>query len=140
MYFAYSQYFFYFATVFFTVMYPIMPELHPITGSQHVHSAELPEDIPYLLLEDLHHNQTQLNTHSVKHTLTDPHSPAEIHVEMSATHTELETDPQLEMRSDVLIVAETHSVAHTDTQTGTHTAILVQLQEVSAVQAANTER
>ncbi|XP_036941017.1 ADAMTS-like protein 2 isoform X2 [Acanthopagrus latus] len=108
-------------------------------GSQSVHSAELPEDIPYLLLEDLHHNRTQLNTHSVKHTLTDPHSPAETHVEMSGIDTELDNDPQLEMHSDMLTVTETHSVTHTEAQRGTHIAILVQLQQVSAVQAANTE-
>ncbi|XP_073348255.1 ADAMTS-like protein 2 isoform X4 [Pagrus major] len=109
-------------------------------GSQSVHSAELPEDAPYLLLEDLHHNQTQSNTHSVKHTLTDPHSPAETQVDMlSATDTELDADPRLELHSDILTVTDTHSVVHTETQTDTHTAILVQLQQVSAVQAANTE-
>ncbi|XP_023253989.1 ADAMTS-like protein 2 [Seriola lalandi dorsalis] len=84
-------------------------------GSQSIHSAALPEEAPYLLLEDLHYNQTTSNTHSftesngysVKHTLTDPQSPAETHME----------------------------TVHPDT----HTAILVQLQQVSAVQAANTE-
>ncbi|XP_034412178.1 ADAMTS-like protein 2 isoform X1 [Cyclopterus lumpus] len=107
--------------------------VHPLLGSQSVHSAALPEDAPYLLLEDLHYNHTHSlthsNTHSVESTLTDPHSPAEKHMSDTdkGTHT----------------VTDTHSVTHTETETGphsdTHTAISVQLQHVPAVHAANTE-
>lgn len=79
----------------------------------------------------------------MKHTPADPHSPADTHVETSSA-AELDTDPQLEIHSDVLSVTDTHSAAHTETESGahsdTHAAILVQLQQVSAVQAANTER
>ncbi|XP_056246450.1 ADAMTS-like protein 2 isoform X2 [Seriola aureovittata] len=121
-------------------------------GSQSIHSAALPEEAPYLLLEDLHYNQTTSNTHSftesngysVKHTLTDPQSPAETHMEtVSSTDTDTHTDTQLELHPDMLTVTDTHSVIHIETEPGrhpdTHTAILVQLQQVSAVQAANTE-
>ncbi|XP_049455336.1 ADAMTS-like protein 2 isoform X1 [Epinephelus fuscoguttatus] len=124
----------------------------PFPGSQSVHTAALPEDASYLLLEDLHYNQTQSNTHSfthsnthsVEHTLTDPHAAVETHVQtLSATDTEIHTHPQLEIHSDLLTVTDTHSVTHTETETGTHshthTTILVQLQQVPAVQAANTE-
>ncbi|XP_038574877.1 ADAMTS-like protein 2 isoform X3 [Micropterus salmoides] len=111
----------------------------PLPGSEvSVHTAALPEDAPYLLLEDLHYNQTHSNTRSltqsVKHTLTDSHSPAETHVETLSA-----TDPQL--RSDALTVTDTHSVTRTEsgTHSDTRTAILVQLQQVSAVQAAHTE-
>ncbi|XP_045907658.1 ADAMTS-like protein 2 isoform X3 [Micropterus dolomieu] len=111
----------------------------PFPGSEvSVHTAALPEDAPYLLLEDLHYNQTHSNTRSltqsVKHTLTDSHSPAETHVETLSA-----TDPQL--RSDALTVTDTHSVTRTEsgTHSDTRTAILVQLQQVSAVQAAHTE-
>lgn len=127
--------------------------LYLLTGSQSVHTAALPEDASYLLLEDLHYNQTQSNTHSfthsnthsVEHTLTDPHAAVETHVQtLSATDTEIHTHPQLEIHSDLLTVTDTHSVTHTETETGTHshthTTILVQLQQVPAVQAANTER
>lgn len=127
--------------------------LFPFTGSQSVHSATLPEDTPYLLLEDLHYNQTrsnapsltQSNTHSVQHTRTDTLVPAETHVEIpSATDTEISTHLQLEIHSDWLTVSNAHSTEHTDTESdthsGTHTHMLVQLQQVSAVQAANTER
>lgn len=129
--------------------------LYPFTGSQSVHPAvpaARPEDAPYLLPGDLHYNQThsnkhsltQSNTHSVKQTLTDSHSPAGTHVEiLSATDAELDTDAQLEIHSDMHTVTDTHS-ARTEAESGTHsdtnTAILVQLQQVSAVQAANTER
>lgn len=120
---------------------------YPFTGSQSVHSAALPEDAPYLLLEDLHYNHThsdthsltQSNTHSVKHTLAEPQSPAETRVQTSsATDTETHSDPQLEM----LTVTDTHSVTHPETGTHSDTpaAVLVQLQQVPAVQAANTER
>uniref|UniRef100_A0A8P4K6Q2 Si:ch211-267e7.3 n=1 Tax=Dicentrarchus labrax TaxID=13489 RepID=A0A8P4K6Q2_DICLA len=121
-------------------------------GGQSVHSAALPEDTPYLLLEDLHYNHTHSNTHSlthsniqsVKHRLTDPHSPAETHAEtLSTTDTEIHTDPQLEIHSDMLTATDTHSVTHAEKETGTHsdthTAILVQLQQASAVGVANTE-
>ncbi|XP_035027385.2 ADAMTS-like protein 2 isoform X2 [Hippoglossus stenolepis] len=103
-----------------------------------VHSAALPEEAPYLLLEELQHNQTHSNTHtltqsntySVTHTLPEPHSPAETQADtLSPTDPETHTDTQLEIHS------ETELVPHSDT----HTAILVQLQQVSAVQAANTE-
>uniref|UniRef100_A0A8C3AE33 Si:ch211-267e7.3 n=1 Tax=Cyclopterus lumpus TaxID=8103 RepID=A0A8C3AE33_CYCLU len=113
---------------------PTFIRFYPFTGSQSVHSAALPEDAPYLLLEDLHYNHTHSlthsNTHSVESTLTDPHSPAEKHMSDTdkGTHT----------------VTDTHSVTHTETETGphsdTHTAISVQLQHVPAVHAANTER
>lgn len=124
----------------------------PFTGSQSVHSAvpaSHPEDAPYLLLEDLHYNRThsnkhslpQSNIHSVEQTLTDSHSPAGTHVEiLSATDAELDTDTQLQIHSDMLTVTDTHSVAQTEAESATNTAELVQLQQVSAVQAANTER
>nr|XP_046263593.1 ADAMTS-like protein 2 isoform X3 [Scatophagus argus] len=110
-------------------------------GSQSVHSAALPEDTAYLLLENLHYNQTpshthtlaQSNTHSSKHALSDSHSRAETNVETSAKDIKLDPDPQLEIHSDT----DTHSAGHTES--GTHTAILVQLQQVSAVEAANAE-
>ncbi|XP_042353879.1 ADAMTS-like protein 2 isoform X2 [Plectropomus leopardus] len=122
----------------------------PLPGSQSVHSAALPEDAPYLLLEDLHYNQTHSNTHSLTqsnthsgiNTLTDRHSAAGTHVKTpSATDTEIHTHPQLEIHSDMLTATDTHSVTHTETGTHshTHTGILVQLQQVPAVQAANTE-
>ncbi|XP_077954885.1 ADAMTS-like protein 2 isoform X5 [Gasterosteus aculeatus] len=82
----------------------------PVLGSPSVHSAG---GGPYLLLEDLHYN----DTHSVDGPPTDPHSPAESHSLTS------DTDPQLEKL----------------TVTDTHTAIVLQLQQVPAVQAANTE-
>lgn len=85
--------------------------LCPFTGSPSVHSAG---GAPYLLLEDLPYN----DTHSVDGPPTDPHSPAESHSLTS------DTDPQLEKL----------------TVTDTHTAIVLQLQQVPAVQAANTER
>ncbi|XP_047444458.1 ADAMTS-like protein 2 isoform X2 [Mugil cephalus] len=109
-------------------------------GSQSVHSPALSEDAPYLLLEDLHYNHTQSNTHSVKHTLTVLHSQAETHVEtLPATDTEIHTDSRLEMHPHMLTATDAQSVAHAEAETGTHAAILVQLQQVSAVQAANTE-
>ncbi|KAK1875253.1 ADAMTS-like protein 2, partial [Dissostichus eleginoides] len=88
----------------------------------------LPEDAPYLLLEDLHYNQTHLhthsltqsNTHSVEHTLPDPLSLAQ-----TETHSDMLTD--------------THSATHTERESGTHTGVLVQLQQGPSVQAANTE-
>ncbi|XP_023146487.2 ADAMTS-like protein 2 isoform X2 [Amphiprion ocellaris] len=101
-------------------------------GSQSVHPAALPDDASYVLLEDLHHNQTQSNTHTVKHTLTD--SQPQTHAETLAAS---DTEGRVEIHLDTLTVTDTHSVA--ETQTDTHTAILVQLQQVSAVQAANTE-
>ncbi|XP_068197686.1 ADAMTS-like protein 2 isoform X2 [Antennarius striatus] len=117
-------------------------------GSQSVQ----PEDDSYLLLEDFRYNQThshthsltQSNTHTLRQTLTDPHSPAESHVDkLSATDKDVDTGLQLEIHSDVLTVADTHSVVHTNTESSTHssprTAISVQLQQVSAVQAANAE-
>ncbi|XP_068426651.1 ADAMTS-like protein 2 isoform X3 [Clinocottus analis] len=112
--------------------------VHPLLGSQSVLSAALPEDAPYLLLEDLHYNQTHSNTHSVESTHTDPHLPAETHVQ-TMSDIETQTDPQMEM----LTITDTHSVRQTETESGphsdTHTAILVQLQQVPAVHAANTE-
>ncbi|XP_069029358.1 ADAMTS-like protein 2 [Embiotoca jacksoni] len=119
-------------------------------GGQSVRSPALPEDVPYspLLLEGLHYNQTQSNTHSLiqsnthslKHTIADPHSQSETHVEMLASRdTDIHTVSQLEMHSDMLTVTDTHSMAHAETDVGSHAAILVQLQQVSAVQAANTE-
>uniref|UniRef100_A0A4W6G6F7 Si:ch211-267e7.3 n=1 Tax=Lates calcarifer TaxID=8187 RepID=A0A4W6G6F7_LATCA len=127
--------------------------VHSYPGSQSVQSAPLPEEAPYMLLEDLQYNQTtnthhptQSNTYSAKHTLTDsdPHSPAQTHVEtVSSADTETHKDTQLEIHSDMLTVTDTHSVTHIEMEPGkhsdTHTAILVQLQQVSAVQAANTE-
>ncbi|XP_030607943.1 ADAMTS-like protein 2 isoform X3 [Archocentrus centrarchus] len=82
-------------------------------SDQSVHSAE---EAPYLLLEDLHYNHTRSNTHSAKHTLTDQPSQADTRVETVAA-------------------ADTHS----ETDSGGHTAILVELQQVLEVQAANTE-
>nr|XP_020444059.1 ADAMTS-like protein 2 isoform X2 [Monopterus albus] len=97
-------------------------------GSQSVHSAALPEETPYLVLEGLQHNQTGSSTHSAKHTLTDTHSPEETHMKtMSSADTETHTGVHSDMLTD------------TDTHSDTHTTILVQLQQVSAVQAANTE-
>lgn len=111
----------------------------PFAGSQSVHSAALPEDTAYLLLEDLQHNQThslmQSNTHSVKHTLADPHSQAETHAE-TLPH----ADTRLDTHPDTLAVTDTHAVPRKETDGDSHTAVLVQLQQVSAVQAANTER
>ncbi|KAA8587613.1 hypothetical protein FQN60_016475 [Etheostoma spectabile] len=116
----------------------------PFPGSQSVHSAAQTEDAPYLLLEDSHYNQThsnthsltQSNTHSVEHALADPHSPAE-------THEPSLSAADAEIRADILTVTDTHVVTHTETETGkhsqTHPAILVELQQVPAVQAANTE-
>lgn len=81
-------------------------------GSQSVR----PEDTPYLLTEDIHPNQThfltQSNTHSAKHTLTGTHV-----VTASA--------------KDTGIHSNTHTVPDT------HAAVLVRLQQVSAVQAAS---
>ncbi|XP_008333008.1 ADAMTS-like protein 2 isoform X2 [Cynoglossus semilaevis] len=75
----------------------------PFPGSQSV----LPEEEPYLLLEELQYNQThsltQSNTYSVHHTLVEPHSP------------------------------------ETPADTPTHAAAVVKVQQVSAVEAANTE-
>lgn len=106
----------------------------PFTGSQSVHPAvpaDHPEDAPYLLLEDLHHNRThsskqsvpQSSIRSAKQTLSDSHSPV-------GPGAGRETDMQIQ--SDLL--PDTH------TESATNTAVLVQLQHVSAVQAANTER
>lgn len=119
--------------------------LCPFTGSQSVHSAALPEEAPYLLLKNLQYNQTHSNTHSltqsntysVKHTLKDPHSPSETHAEtLSSTDTET--------HSDTFKVTDTLSATHIeiepDKNSDTHTVILVQLQQVSAVKTANTER
>lgn len=130
--------------------------MYLFTGSQSVHPAgpaARPDDAPYLLVEDLHYNQThsnkhlitQSNTHSVKQTLTDSHSAAGAHLEtLSATDADLDTHPQLEIYSDMLPVTDTQSVGQTETESAsrsdTNKAILVQLQQVSAVQAANTER
>ncbi|XP_040000317.1 ADAMTS-like protein 2 isoform X2 [Xiphias gladius] len=113
-------------------------------GSQSVHSAALPEEAPYLLLKNLQYNQTHSNTHSltqsntysVKHTLKDPHSPSETHAEtLSSTDTET--------HSDTFKVTDTLSATHIeiepDKNSDTHTVILVQLQQVSAVKTANTE-
>ncbi|XP_051809516.1 ADAMTS-like protein 2 isoform X3 [Acanthochromis polyacanthus] len=97
-------------------------------GSQSVLSAALPDDAAYVLLEDLHHNQTQSNTHTVQHTLT--HPPAETHAETLAAS-------DAEIQPDTLTVTDTRSVVHAETEA--HTGMLVQLQQVSAVPAANTE-
>ncbi|KAM9845018.1 ADAMTS-like protein 2 [Aulostomus maculatus] len=83
-------------------------------GSPSVHSATRPDDAPpYLLLEGLQYNQT----HTVKHTLTDSHSQEE-----TLVHTLSHTDAQLETQPETLLITDTHAV-----------------QQVSAVQAANTE-
>ncbi|XP_026168807.1 ADAMTS-like protein 2 isoform X2 [Mastacembelus armatus] len=105
-----------------------------------IHSASLPDETPYLLLEDLQHNQTDANTYTVKHTLNDTNS----HLEISASaDKETHTGMLLDIHSDMLTVTETHSVKLMETEPGTHsdsyTAIMVQLSQVSAVQAANTE-
>ncbi|XP_026229570.1 ADAMTS-like protein 2 isoform X2 [Anabas testudineus] len=116
------------------------PPAPPGYRGQSVQSAVLPKEPPFLLLEDLHHNQTdssthsltESNTHTFKHTIIDHHLPAEAHVEtLSSTNTEI--------HSDLLTVTDPHFVKHTKQESDTHTAILVQLQQVSAVQAANTE-
>lgn len=111
------------------------------TGSQSVHSAALPEDTSYLLLEDLQHNQThsltQSNTHSVKHTLTDARLQVETHIEaLPPADTQLEAHPDLHATID--IHRETDMQSHSDSHS--HTAVLVKLQQVSEVQAVNTER
>ncbi|XP_074545032.1 ADAMTS-like protein 2 isoform X2 [Halichoeres trimaculatus] len=77
-----------------------------------------PEDAPYLLMEELHPNQThtltQSNTHPAKHTLSGRR---------------------------VETVSGGDTGIHSDTHTGPDTpaAILVRLQQVSAVQAAGAE-
>ncbi|XP_058498964.1 ADAMTS-like protein 2 isoform X2 [Solea solea] len=89
-------------------------------GSQSIHPAVLPEEDPYLLLEELQFNQThsnihsltQSNTYGVKRTLTELHSAA---------------------------AAATHADTVSSMDAVTHTGAVVQLQQVSAVQAANTE-
>lgn len=130
--------------------------MYLFTGSQSVQPAgpaAQPDDAPYLLVEDLHFNQThsnkhlitQTNTHSVKQTVTDSHTAAEAHLEtLSSTDAGLDKHPQLEIYSDMLPVTDTQSFGQRDTESISHSntnkAILVQLQQVSAVQAANTER
>lgn len=138
---------------------PNLPEFIsscPFTGSQNVGPAvpaALPEDAPYLLLGDTHHNEThsthkhplaQPNTHAAKQTLTDSLSPAGTRVELSsAGDAELVADTRLETHSDMRADTDPQS-APTEAESGAHsrtdTAILVQLQQVSAAQAANTER
>lgn len=106
--------------------------LYPFTGSHPAVPADHPEDAPYLLLEDLHHNRThsskqslpQSSIHSAKQTLSDSYSPV-------GTGAGRDTDMQIQ--SDML--TDTHSAAQTEAE-----SVLVQLQQVSAVQAANTER
>lgn len=129
---------------------PVFISLYPLTGSQNVGPAvpaALPEDTPFLLLGDIHYNEThshkhpltQSNTH-VKQTLTDSLSPAGTRVETSsARDAELVADTQSEIHSDMRTDTDPQS-AQTEAESGAHTAILVQLQQVSAVQAANTER
>lgn len=129
--------------------------LYLFTGSKSVNPAppvSQPEDTPYLLHQDLHYNQTHLNqhsltlsnTHSVKQTLADAHSSVEKHVEiLSATDAQLDTDAQLEIHLDRVTATDTHSSqreAVPGTSSDKGTAILVQVQQVSAVHAANTER
>lgn len=105
----------------------------------------MPEETPYLVLEDLHCNQTHSNAQSLtetnEHTHTDPQSHAETHLE---TLSPPDTDTQMERQPDVLRASDADSVAHIETEPGTHsdthTAIVVQLHQVSAAQAANTER
>ncbi|XP_067331422.1 ADAMTS-like protein 2 isoform X2 [Channa argus] len=118
-------------------------------GGQHVHSSALREETPFLLQENVHYNQTDSNTHSltrsnahmVKHKLTDTHLQAETRVETSSK--EIHTGTQQEIQSHMQAVPDTHFVKHIKKEPGTHsdthTAILVQLQQVSAAQAANTE-
>ncbi|CAI5692242.1 ADAMTS-like protein 2 isoform X2 [Oreochromis niloticus] len=87
-------------------------------SDQRVHPAA--EDAPYLLLEE-----TQSNTHSATHTPTEQRSVAAA-----------DTDTSSQMHRDIVTVMD--SVA-SETVSGPHTAILVELQPVSEVQAANTE-
>lgn len=122
----------------------ILKKLCPFIGAKSVHSAALPKEPPFLLLEDLHHNHTdssthsliKSNTHTVKHTVTDARSPTETHVETLST----DTQTQLEIHSDMLTVTDSHFVKHSKKEPDTHTAALAHVQQVSAVQAANTER
>lgn len=87
------------------------------TGDQRVHPAA--EDAPYLLLEET-------NTHSATGTPTEQQSVAAA-----------DTDTSSQMHRDIVTVMD--SVA-SETVSGPHTAILVELQQVSEVQAADTER
>lgn len=130
----------------------VLKEFPGRKGSLSVQSAALVEDnAPYMLLEDLQYNQThtdtdtQSNTHSVKHIATDPHTQAETQVEIvSATDRETHTDTQTETRPgvhrDTHAATDAHPLSQHDTHSDTHTANLLQLQQVSAVQAASTER
>ncbi|KAM9323062.1 ADAMTS-like protein 2 [Pholidichthys leucotaenia] len=104
-------------------------------GSRSAQSAVRTEDTPYLLLEDLLYNHTQSNTRTGTHALTDPVSQAGTYVgSPAAADTQIHTDLQM---TDLLTVKDTHSV--TQSEADTHAVVLVQLQQVSAVQAANTE-
>lgn len=80
----------------------------------------------------------------MKQTLGDAHSSVEKHVEiLSATDAQLDTDAQLEIHLDRVTAIDTHSSqreAVPGTSSDKGTAILVQVQQVSAVHAANTER
>lgn len=103
--------------------------LLPFPG-QSVHSAVLPDDAPYLLLENLQLNQTHSNTHSL--TQSNTHSVPQSHSHSESTEKLSTTD------TDTLTVKEIQTEG--DTHSDSHSAILVQLQQVSAVQAVNTER
>ncbi|XP_041659706.1 ADAMTS-like protein 2 isoform X2 [Cheilinus undulatus] len=95
-------------------------------GSHSVPAASLPEDAPYLFLEELHYNQTQINTHSL--TQSNTHS-----INYTNTDAHVETPSSTDK--------EIHTKIHTesDTHLDAHPAVVVRLQQVSAVQAAGTE-
>ncbi|XP_041847264.1 ADAMTS-like protein 2 isoform X2 [Melanotaenia boesemani] len=100
----------------------------PSAYRQSVHSATRPEDASYLLLENLHHNQTHRPTHtktlSVKQTPTpkDTSSITETAVQTMAikeTQTDSHSDVKTETRLD--IQTETNSELQTETHSDIHT-------------------
>lgn len=131
-----------------------MNEICPLAGSQGglpADPASRPKDA-LLPRHDSHHNQSQRNQHSlahsntypVKQTVGDSRSPLEKSVEiLSATEARLDSDARAEVHVDGVTIAGTHSSqreAATGTSSDKSAAVLVQVQQVSAVHTANTER
>ncbi|XP_075871547.1 ADAMTS-like protein 2 [Nelusetta ayraudi] len=127
--------------------------LRPFPGSQSglpADPASRPKDalLPH---HDSHHNQSQRNHHSLTHSNTypvkqtagDSRSPLEKRVEiLSATEARLDSDTRAEVHVDGDTIAGTHSSqreAATGTSSDKSAAVLVQVQQVSAVHTANTE-
>lgn len=114
------------------------------SGAQSVRSAALPKEPTFLLMEDPHHNHTdssthsltKSNTHTAKHPITDAHTPT-----LSPSDTQTHAAAQSQTDSDTLTDStDGHLVKHSQQEADTHTAVLVHVQQVSAVQAASTER